>query len=234
MNKLFSLSALLMLLSFTLFTACEKDDVNVSEDVEFYVNSSVFDLEEKGNCGRFGCFEFVFPITIEFENGDTVEVEDYEGLRMAIRDWKEANSNAEQRPNFAFPLEVMDEEGNLISIASSEELRELRKECRRDFFKRMRHRRGKHRGDVCFRPVYPLTVALPDGSTVTGENPRALKLRVRAWKAENRDSEERPQLVFPIEVKYKDGSTVTVGSAVEMKDLKDACSAEAEDEDSDG
>jgi hypothetical protein len=234
MNKLFSLSAFLMLLSFTLFTACEKDDVNVSEDVEFYVNSSVFDLEEKGNCGRFGCFEFVFPITIEFENGDTTEVDDYDGLRTAIRDWKEANPNAEKRPNFAFPLEVMDEEGKLISIGSSEELRELARECRRDFFKRMRHRRGKHQGDVCFRPVYPLTVELPDGSTVTGENPRALQLRVRAWKAENRGSEERPKLKFPIEVEYEDGSKVTVNSAEEMKALKEECSADEEDDDSEG
>lgn len=222
-----------MLFGLFLFTACEKDDVNVTEDVEFYVNSSVFDLENKGNCGKFGCFEFVFPITITIGDSDPIEVEDYAGLRTAIRDWKEANPNSEERPDFAFPLEVMDEEGNLISIASGQELRELARKCRRDFFQRMRHRRGKYRAEMCFRPVYPLSILLPDGTTVSGENPHALKLRVRAWKSENRDSEERPQLVFPIEVEYKDGTVVTVNSAEEMKALKDEC-GESEEEDTEG
>jgi len=230
MNKFLKLSSILALAAFTLFTSCEKDNVNVTEDVEFYVNSSVFDLEDKGNCGRFGCFDFVFPITIEFSDETQVEVEDYEGLRTTIRDWKEANPDAEERPNLAFPLEVIDEEGNITSIASQEELRELAKECRKDFFKRMRHRRGKHQGGICFKPVFPLSILLPDGTTVSGETPRELKSQVRAWKAANPDAEERPQMVFPIEVEYKDGSKVSVNSAEELKALKDECSADESNE----
>ena len=231
MNKLFKFSSLfLLVLGLTIFTSCDKDDVNVVEDTEFFVNSTVYDMEERANCGRFGCFEFVFPLTIVFPDETTTEVEDYEGLRAAITDWKEANPDAEERPTFAFPIEVTDEDGDIISIADSEELRELVKECRRDFFKRKRHRRGKYRGGRCFKLVYPISVTTPDGATITGENPRNLKSQLREWKAANPDAEERPSLVFPLTVEYRDGTTVEVADADALAALKEACSAD-EDED---
>lgn len=228
MNKLMQFSFLLALGAFTLFTACEKEDLNVTEDVEFYVNSSVFDLEERGNCGRFGCYAFVFPISIQFPDSSTAEVEDYENLRTTIRDWKEANPNTEGRPNLAFPLEVMDDEGNVISVASREELTELRLECRKEFFQKRRDKRGKHRGGICFKPVFPISVSFPDGTTFTADSPRALKEEIRSWRRDNRGSEERPGIVFPIQVQYEDGTIVDVGSSEEFKALREACSEDEE------
>jgi hypothetical protein len=227
MNKLIKFTWMLALASFTLFTSCEKEELNVTEDVEFFVNSSVFDLEERGNCGQFGCYEFIFPISIQFPDSSISEVADYESLRATIKDWKEANPEAEARPVLAFPLEVMDEEGAIISVTSRAELVKLGRECRRDFFKRKRHQRGKHRGELCFRPSFPLTLDLADGSTITGEDAKDLKEQVRAWRAANPDSEERPTLAFPTDIKYKDGTVVSVASIEELKELKAAC---AEDE----
>ena len=228
MNKLIKFTWMLALASLTLFTSCEKDDVNVVEDVEFFVNSAVFDLEERGNCGRFGCYEFVFPITIQFPDESTAEVEDYETLRSTIRDWKEANSDAEERPSLAFPLDVMDEDGAIITVEDRAGLVELRRECRRDFFERMRHKRGKNRKDRCFKLVYPLTLDLPDGGTITAENPRSLRLQVRAWRTENRGSEARPTLSFPVEVEYEDGTIVSAANADELKALREACADDEE------
>lgn len=228
MNKVFQFAFLLTLGAFTIFTSCEKDNVNVTEDVEFFVNSSVWDLEERGNCGQHGCYEFVFPITIEFENGDTVSVDDYESLHTVIRDWKEANPDATERPTFVFPLEVLDENGEIISVASQDELIELGKECRRDFFKNKRHKRGEHRGEVCFILVFPLDVTLPDGTVVTVNNRLDLKEKARAWKEANPDSEEHPSLVFPITVEYADGTQVEVNSIDDLQTLKDECAADGE------
>lgn len=224
MNKLLQFSFLLALGAITLFTSCEKEDLNVTEDVEFYVNSSVFDLEERGNCGRFGCYEFVFPLSIQFPDSSTVEVEDYYNLRTTIRDWKEANPNTEERPVLAFPLEVMDNEGLIISVASRAELARLRIECRKEFFQKRRDRRGKHLGGVCFKPVFPLSVSFPDGNTFSADSPRALKQEVRSWRQDNRGSEERPSIVFPIQVEYEDGTIVDVASREEFKALRDTCS----------
>lgn len=228
MNNLFKFTWMLALASLTLFTSCDKDDVNVTEDVEFFVNSSIFDIEEEGNCGRFGCYEFVFPITIQFPDETTSEVDDYAGLRTAIGDWREANPEAEDRPQLAFPLDVLDEEGAIITVEDRAGLIELRRACRRNFFQRKRDKRAKHRGERCFKPVYPLTLDLSDGGTITAENPRSLKLQLRAWRSENPGSEERPTLAFPIDVEYQDGTVVNVASAEEMKALKEDCAAAEE------
>lgn len=228
MNKLLQFSFLFALGVFTLFTSCEKEEVNLTEDVEYYVNSSVFDMEEKGNCGRFGCYSFVFPISIQLPDSSIVEVEDYENLRTTIRDWKESNPDAEARPQLAFPLEVMDEEGNIISVSTRAELRELRIQCRKDFFKNKRDKRGKHRGEICFRLVFPVQVALPDGSTATVTNPRELQQEIRSWKAANPDSDERPGLVFPIQVEYPDGTVVEVTDQEALKGLKEDCAADTD------
>ena len=230
MNKLFKFTWLAAAALMTIFTACEKDDLNVTEDTDFFVNSSVYDMEERANCGRFGCFDFVFPLTVEFPDGDTSDVEDYDGLRATISTWKEANPDAEERPTFTFPIEVMDEDGTITSIASSEELRELVKQCRRDFFQRKRHRRGKYRGGKCFKPVFPLSLTLPnDGGTITGEDARDLKSQVREWKAANPDADERPTLVFPIQVEDKDGNIIDVADLDALKALKEECAADESD-----
>jgi len=229
MNKLLQFSFLLALGAITLFSSCEKEDLNVTEDVEFYVNSSVFDIEERGNCGRFGCYSFVFPISIQFPDSSVVEVEDYENLRTTIRDWKEANPDVENRPHLAFPLEVMDEEGTIISVESRADLRKLRIECRREFFKERRDKRGKHLGGDCFRPVFPLNIALPDGNTITATDRRDLQQKTRRWKANNPNAEERPALAFPIQVEYRDGTIVDVASREDLKALREDCA-----EDSDG
>lgn len=228
MNKLLQFSFLLALSAFTLFTACEKEELNVTEDVEFYVNSSVFDLEERGNCGRFGCYSFVFPISIQFPDSSLVEVEDYENLRTTIRDWKEANPDAQERPHLSFPLEVMDEEGNIISVESRVDLAQLRIECRKEFFKNKRDKRGKHQGGICFKTIFPISISLPDGSTISVDGPRALKHEIRSWRRNNRGNQEHPSIVFPIQVEYEDGSIVDVANAEEFKALRDACSEDGE------
>ncbi len=230
MNKLLKLTWLAAFAVMALVSSCDKDEVNVTEDVEFYVNSAVFDMEERGNLGKFGCYEFVFPVTLAFPDSTSTEVDDYEALRTAIGDWKEANPEAEDRPSFAFPVELTNEDGEILSVANSEELREIAKECRRDFFKRKRGKRGKHRGGKCFKLVYPITLTLPDGSTLTGDTARDLKQQVRAWKADNPDAEERPEILFPIQVQYRDSSVVDVADLDALKLLKEDC---ANDEDDD-
>lgn len=204
------------------FTACEKQSTVNSDDVENYTDQSMFELQERAGCGKRGCFEFVFPITIVLPDGTETEVEDYEGLRETIRTWKTDNPDATERPTLAFPIEVVSQDGELISVADAPALLQLRLRCRRAFGP---HRPG-HGGRHCFRLTFPLDLAFPDGTTATAEDPRGLHQLLREWRRNNEGSEERPELVFPLTVEMQDGSTVEVESKEALQELKESCSDE--------
>lgn len=219
--KLASLFSLAIGLTF-LFSACEKGDSVLSDDTVEYTTQAIFEIQERGGCGRGGCFEFVFPLVIEFPDGTTAEAEDYDGLRTIISDWKEANPDAEERPSLSFPLEVISEEGEVITIDSQVDLLRVRRECRRNFGNRPHHGRG----ESCFRLVYPVTITFPDETTAIVDSRRELKIAVRAWKRNNRESEERPMLTYPVQVEMEDGTIVDVASKEDLQALKASCSEE--------
>lgn len=84
-------------------------------------------------------------------------------------------------------------------------------------------RNGNHRNN-CFELVFPITMTLPDGTTVTGEDKESLRDQIKDWYENNSDVEEKPTLVYPIDVEMKeDGSIVTVNSAEELATLKEDC-----------
>ncbi len=227
MKKFFLKSAIFSLtLSCIFLTSCQEDGLFSQfqhEEIQEFVDQSLFEIEERGSLGRFGCYELVFPITLNFPDETSAEIEDYESFRTSIEDWKEANPDAEGRPELAFPIEVTTEEGELISVADMSELRELKRECAGDFGRRGHRGHGGKCGK-CFEIVYPVSLAFPDDTTVEFEDRQALKQAIRDWKEANPDAEERPSLVFPIEVQMEeDESIVEVASAEELKALKEEC-----------
>lgn len=223
-NKVIKGTTLLLLLVMSVFMiSCDKEESITSDTVENYIDEVVFDMQEEGNCGRFGCYEFVFPITIDFPDSSSLDVNDYEELRDAIQAWHEANPDG-GKPSLGFPLEVIDEEGTIISVDDRAELRQLRVECRREFFANHRPFGHRFRGQFCFSLNYPLTFVLPDGETVQVDGPSELKLRIRAWKRNNESTDERPTLQYPVTVTMEDGTEVEVASKEELQALKDECS----------
>lgn len=219
--KLSWLFALALGLSFV-FASCEKSDTATSEETIAYTTQAIFDIQERSGCGRGGCFELVFPITIEFPDESTASANDYDELKTIIRDWKEANPDATERPALSFPLEIVSEDGEIVTINSKEELLDVRRECRRNFGGRPHHGRGER----CFTLVFPLTLTLPDNSTVEVADRMALKQAVREWRANNNGSMDRPTLTFPLQVKLEDGTIVEVESKEALQDLKNTCSEE--------
>jgi len=158
------------------------------------------------------CFRPVFPVTLEFPDGTTLEVENRFQLRMAIRDWKENNPNATERPTIAFPYEVTLQDGTVVTVNSPEEVQALLEECQPD---------GPQ--GPCFRPVYPLTVVYPDGTTVEVDNRFEFRVAIREWFVENPTSDERSTLEYPYEVTLQDGSVVTINSQEELQELWAEC-----------
>ncbi len=236
-------SGFLGLLAFgfaAMFVSCGDDNALDESNVENYVDQSVDYLHAQSNCGRFGCYEFVFPITIDFPDGTSVTVEDYQGLREELRAWHEENGHQidwpepndsltmedipwDQLPSLAFPLEVIDEDGEIITVESREELRELRAECRRDILRHIRRHHRRHHRDICFKLIYPVSIEFPGGSVFTASNAQALKAVLREWKHHNPNPQNRPHLVFPVNIEFADGSTAAVATKEALERIKEEC-----------
>tara|TARA_Y100000385_G_scaffold291649_1_gene371065 strand:+ start:9378 stop:10115 length:738 start_codon:yes stop_codon:yes gene_type:complete len=232
------------LLTFTLFLTSCSDDASIftTEDTENFVDQSVFAVQAQANAGKMGCFEFIFPINILFPDGSSSEVADYETMRSALKAWYEANAEelglptGEDRgrgnrpdidpsllPSLDFPVEVVSAEGETISIADRDALKELKKSCRKDFYGGRGHH-GHRRGDKCFKLVFPVTIAFPDTTTAEVADRKELKQTIRTWKDANPDSEDRPSLAFPVTVELEDETQQEVASKEDLQALKESCS----------
>lgn len=205
------------------FTSCNKEDLELT-DIEYFTDGTLDELH-KGVVGKKHCLEFIFPISIEFVDGTTAEVDSYQNLHETVKAWFEANDvekNKENKPQLIFPIQVLNQEGEIIDVASVDDLKELKSECPR-VGKCKKGKKGK--GFKCFSMVFPVTVTI-DGTDQSFEDRMALKSAVRAYKEEAGDDFERPTLVFPVTVEYEDGTLVEAADQEELKALKEACKDE--------
>lgn len=84
--------------------------------------------------------------------------------------------------------------------------------------------RGKRFGrfNRCFEFVYPITVLLPDESTITLDS-AADRSKVRDWFTANPEVEGKPALQFPVTIIYEDGTEVVLADQEEMHAERSAC-----------
>ena len=210
---------MLSLILFTIaFTSCNKDEAATEAEIDNFVNESVQNLESQTRTGRGGCFELVFPVTIEFSTGEQVEVDGYASLKNAIRDWRKQHNVPKGkpivRPQFVYPIEVITSDGETVTIDSLLELLQLKKECILN---------GDGNGLPCFRLNFPLSVEYPEGTITSYATPKEMKMALRAWKKANPTAVIRPVLVYPLTITMEDGSQVTVNSRAELAQIKRDC-----------
>jgi len=215
-----------LVLGLSLGSCSDSSDVADEASAETYAEETVFRTQESANLGRFGCYELVFPVTLNFSDGTSVVVDSYESLKAAAKEWRKANPRVRTRPMLAFPYDIINDEGEIISVTDEAVQRELRLACRKDFFANNGPHGHNNRPKMCFHPVFPFSVLIPDGTIVTlnaKEDRRLLRDAIKTWRENNPDSTERPELVFPVDVILEDGTTVTVNSKEELKALKESC-----------
>lgn len=203
----------LSLIGLLVFSSCGKEDTDV-ETTEEFVTFSLQSVQEQSNSGKKGCFEIVYPISITFPDASTEEITDFEDLRTTIKTWKENNPDATEKPTIDFPIEVITEDGELLTVLTRQEMRELKKDCK-----------GNHQGGnckECFEILYPVSLTFPDGTVTEFTSRMELKTALRAWKEANPDATERPTLVFPIQVAQED-EILTINSQEELLQLKADC-----------
>src|SRR5690606_26274349 len=115
------------------------------------------------------------------------------------------------------PFDVINEDGEIITIENREQMARLRMECRRNFYENHGPNGHNDRGKFCFRLQYPISIEYPDGNVETYITRLDLRLALRAWRRDNPGLDVRPVLAFPVNVIMEDGTVVTVNSKEELK-----------------
>ncbi|MDO8368990.1 MAG: hypothetical protein Q7T20_19490 [Saprospiraceae bacterium] len=208
--------------------SCNKSTEQTTEEL---VDQALYSAQERGGMGRFGCYELVFPVTIVLPDGTTAEVNSYDEVKQSLRAYFEANGGGPRphhghRPHlsFEFPISVISEDGEIITVDSEEELRQLREDCAGATFGHHNPQGHGQHGLACFDLVFPITIGFPDGTTAEAADRIALRQLIRNWRENNPGATGRPQIQFPLTVKMDDdGSLVTVNSREELRQLKEDC-----------
>lgn len=126
--KPLGLLAVLALVGFMI--SCQKEDEAITADT--FVSDSVTEIQERSGAGIFGCYELVFPVTIQFADSTTASVNSYEELRQAIHDWFQANGGRPHhgdRPTLVFPFQVTNSAGEIITVENQQQLQDLKALC---------------------------------------------------------------------------------------------------------
>ena len=216
------LTLALSILFIAFFSSCGKDASLI--DVDSFTDDAMIEMRG-GVIGKSGCYELIFPVTIEFDDETTAEVVDFEDMFATVTAWytdNEVEPKRSNKPSLVFPVQIVNEDAEIIDVESKSELHDLKKEC----FKENRgHKCKGGKGHACFTLVFPLSVEI-GGEVSTFEDKSSLREAIKAYKEDAGMGAERPELVFPITIEYEDGTQVEVADIDELKALKEACEDE--------
>ncbi len=197
-------SLIFFALALLLFSACEKDDSNVSdaaliEAIQQDANKQEVAAEtlpdpSRDMLGRDFSESYVDRALLASGLGFEVNLRRRQGSRMG------------ERARLYFNLDG----------------RELRPDRNRE---RTRGEGGCDR-EECFALVFPVTYLMPDGSEITGDSEEAVGLAMRAWYADNPAAEARPELLYPVDIIFADGETGTLFSDEDLRRAYARCRGE--------
>ena len=227
--KILSSKLLIALTIFTLFSACEKNDlVDPEADLLGLTALELRDGNTYGSAGGGRCAELVFPVTVDFPDGTSAEAADREALRGLMEAWKTNNPGNRERPVIAYPHNVVLADGTVVTINNEEELKAIFAECMPAGKGKGRGPGGKHHGkgrgaQHCFTPVFPVNLAYADGSVVEVADAAAFEALIKEWRSNNPGSTARPEIQFPFQVELTDGTLVMIESEEDLVAVKQSC-----------
>lgn len=82
----------------------------------------------------------------------------------------------------------------------------------------------------CAELVYPVELAMHDGTLITVEEEGGVKAAMEEWHKNNPDKKERPTLVYPVEMIFK-GKVFTINNEKQMTRIRMACGGKKGKED---
>lgn len=211
LKSIFKIGLVFALFATIFFTACQKDDLVVSED-NFTLGDPLLGQGPRGprDTSRY-CFEFVFPIGVELPNGDTLVIDGEREHRNFIERWK--NANLDRRPKLIFPLEVTLSDGSNATINTAEELKRLIESCLPD----------RPTPTPCYKIVFPVQVKLPNDSLITINSADDFAALLKRWRIRFPNADRHPQIVFPYGVEKADGTIVRITSTEDLRKIMAEC-----------
>tara|TARA_Y100000588_G_scaffold374653_1_gene449997 strand:+ start:102 stop:857 length:756 start_codon:yes stop_codon:yes gene_type:complete len=183
-------------------------DMDESSFKKIYFNLDGRKLISKrdGEKGKKNCFELVYPVSFIMPDGSNITISDAEDWE-AIKVWYENNPNLEERPIIQYPVDIIYEDDDIITVNDENEMIVAKNSC-----------------IYCFELVYPVTFIMPDASTIIVENDNEEGWEeLKNWYEDNSNSEERPTLQYPVDIILEDGSQDSINSDSEMETIKENC-----------
>ena len=186
--------------------------VNDDDEFEDYL-ADCWDEEED-------CYEFVFPLTVIMPDGSTITGNDEHDLEQAIEDWYDAHPDVDEEPVLQFPVQVITLTSDVpLTVNNEDDLDAIEDDCWDD------------EEDDCYEFVFPLTVIMPDGSTITGNNEDELEQAIDDWYDAHPDVNEEPALQFPVQViTLTSDVPLTVNNEDDLDAIEDDCWDDEEDD----
>lgn len=213
---------LLLVIVFSVFTSCTKDDPIVieesNESKEFTDASATvkafMEMDNAESASAKTCFNFKYPIQLILEDESKQTIKSLKELTDAFKTWYAQNKGKENKePTFNYPLEVSLEDGTVKKIANNKELTALIKSCKNNFDEEDKD--GQK--DNCFEINYPLTLVYNDKSTLVVNS-------LQEYKAALEDKQKgKPSFTFPIEITFDEHKIYEVKSQDELDKLYKDC-----------
>lgn len=196
----------------------EGEQLNVEEE----------ELEElRESCGEDyhwdeenDCYAFVYPISFTMPDGTLLEIVD-EDSWGALEAWYEENEDADEEPVIIYPIELVFEDGEFMTIASEEDMEEAYDMCES-------YEEEEEEYDQCFEFVYPIELIMPDGTSFVLEEEEDWE-SVEDWYEAN-DVDEEPEFVFPFEILFDDDELMTVNNLEDLEEAFESCEEHCEGE----
>jgi hypothetical protein len=221
--KKFKLLILLLTVTATIFYSCSDSNPVENEAIaskSISLRSTLNALKKAHNVSgkttlttqdQAFCFNFVYPITLEYNNGTQVVVSNFEGLLEVLV----SESNTFYIDGIVFPFQVQ-QEGAITTIDDEAEFFALIQECANiqivnDFVFDF----------TCYSIVYPISVINASGQTITVTN-QAQLLQLVSTPTGN--STYHLNIVFPISV-VQDNQTIVINNLYDLFELNNDCGA---------
>lgn len=160
------------------------------------------------------CFQINYPLTVAYPDGSSLVVNSDEDLGSVMNSWYEDHPNDTLYPVLAFPISVTLSTGEVVEVADEIGLNTLFEDCF-----------GTVEPPVdpvtpCFDYVFPLVVALPDGTTANADSYEALDAIFLAWFEDHpNDSIGFPTISYPLNLQLENGDIVTVNNDDEFNTI---------------
>lgn len=221
----------------SLLIQCNKTEEMTEEQLTEITDKAMFNMDETLGTGKQGCFELIFPVAVTLPDGNVKTFNSYQeiGTEVKARIRARAGSGSGRpngggrpqgdrpHPKLVLPVNIINEQGQTVTITTEEEMKALRQSCGSAYFSQGNHRGHFMNSNPCFQLEFPISVKFPDGNTASYSTKDELKTAIQSWRQNNTNTTTRPEIVFPIQAKKTDGTIVAISSREDFRTLRQSC-----------